>query len=83
MYGCDVWPLRLREDRRLRIYENRILRRIFRPEGYANGECRSLQDEELHTSYRSPYVVRVIKSRRLRWAGHVAIMEKVGMLLKC
>ena len=72
LYGCETWCLTLREERRLRVFENRILRRIFGP----NGEWRRLHNEELHSLYCSPNIVSVIKSRRLRWAGHVARMEK-------
>ena len=60
----------------LRVFANRILRRIFRPKRNENGECRRLHNEKLHSLYRSPNIVRVIKSRRLRWAGHVARMEE-------
>ena len=62
--------------RRLRVFENRILRRIFGPKRDANGEWRRLHNEELHSLYRSPSIARVIKSSRLRWAGHVARMEE-------
>ena len=55
---------------------NRILRRIFGPKRDENGEWRRLHKEELHSLYRSPNIVRAIKSRRLRWAGHVARMEE-------
>ena len=65
----------LREEFRLRVFENRILRRIFGPKRDENGEWRRFHNEELHSLYRSPNIVRVIKSRRLRWAGHVARME--------
>ena len=68
LYGCETWSLTLREECRLRVFENRILRRIFGP--------RRDKNEELHSLYRSPNIVRVIKSRRLRWAGHVARMEE-------
>ena len=70
------WPLTLREESRLRVFENRILRGIFGPQRDENGEWRRLYNEELHSLYRSPNIVRVIKSRRLRWAGHVARMEE-------
>ena len=76
LYGCETWSLTLREEKRLRVFENRILRRIFRPKRDENGEWRRLHNEELHSLYRSPNIVRVIKSRRLRWAGHVARMEE-------
>ena len=74
--SCETWSLTLREESRLRVFENRILRRIFRPKRDENGEWRRLHNEELHSLYRSPNIVRVIKSRRLRWAGHVARMEE-------
>ena len=61
---------------RLRVLENRILSRIFGPKRYANGEWRRLHDEELHCLYLSTNIIRVIKSRRLRWASHVARMEE-------
>ena len=70
---------RLREECRLRLFENRILRRIFGPKRDENGEWgewRRLDTEELHSLYRSPNIVGVIKSRRLRCAGHVAKMEE-------
>jgi hypothetical protein len=60
----------------LRVFENRILRRIFGPKRDENGEWRSLHNEKLHSLYRSPNLVRVIKSRKLRWAGHVARIEE-------
>jgi hypothetical protein len=76
LYGCETWSLTLREERRLRVFENRNLGRIFGPKRDENGEWRRLHNEELHSLYRSPNIVRVIKSRRLRWAGHVARMEE-------
>ena len=74
LYGCEAWSLTSREERRLRVFENRILRLIFGPKRDAN-VWRRLHNEEFHSLYRSPNIVRVIKSRRLRWAGHVARME--------
>ena len=76
LYGCETWSLILRGESRLRVFEKRILRRIFGPKRDENGEWRKLHNEELHSLYLSPNIVRVIKSRRLRWAGHVARMEE-------
>ena len=76
LYGCETWSLTLREVSRLRVFENRIVRRIFGPKRDDNWDWRSLHNEKLHSLYRSLNVVRVIESRRLRWAGHVARMEE-------
>ena len=76
LYGCKTWSITLREEYRPRIFENRILRRIFEPKRDENGEWRRLHNEKLHSSYRLPNKVRVIISRRLRWAGHLARMEE-------
>ena len=62
---------------RLRVFENRVLRRIFGPKrNGVTGEWRKLHNEELNSLYSSPNIVRVTKSRRMRWAGHVARMEE-------
>jgi hypothetical protein len=63
----------LREERGLRVFEKRMLR-IFGPKREVDGSWRKLQNDELHTLYCSPNIVRMIKSRRMRWAGHVARM---------
>ena len=66
LYGCDTWSLTLREERRLRMSENRTLRIIFRPErDGVTREWRKLHNEELYDQYSSPKIVRVIKSRRM------------------
>jgi hypothetical protein len=66
----------LREGRRLKVFENRVLRRIFGPKMEEDGSWRKLHNDELHSLYSSPNIVRVIKSRRMRWAGHVARMGR-------
>ena len=64
-------------EHRLRVFENRVLRRVFGPRRHgATGQWRKLHNEELNDLYSSPNIVRMIKSRRLRWAGHVARMEE-------
>jgi len=75
LYGCETLLLTLREERKLRVFENIALRRIFGPRrDEIMGELRRLHNEELNNLYSSPNVVRVIKSRRMRWAEHVAHM---------
>jgi hypothetical protein len=67
----------LGEDHRLRVSENRVLRRIFGPKREEDVSWRNLHNDELHSLYSSPNIVRVIKSRRMRWDGHVARMGEV------
>ena len=77
LYGSETWSLTLRKERRLRVFENRVQRGIFGPRrNEGTREWRKLHNEELTDLYCSPSIVRVIKSRRTRWAGHVARMEK-------
>jgi hypothetical protein len=76
-FSCgSVWSLTLREEHRLRVLENRVLRRIFGSErDEVTGGWRKLHNEELHNLYSSPSIIRMTKSRRIRWAGHVARMH--------
>jgi hypothetical protein len=66
LYGCETWSLTLREEHRLRVFQNRVLRKIFGPKREEDGSWRKLHNDELHNLYSSPNIVRVIKSRRMR-----------------
>jgi hypothetical protein len=80
LYGCETWSLTLREDHRLRVLENRVLRRIFGPNrDEVTGGCRKFYSIELDNLYSLPNIIRMIKSRRMRWGGHVARMGRRGM----
>jgi hypothetical protein len=81
LYGCETWSLTLREKQRLRVFEHRVLRRIFGPKvDGVTGRWRRLHHEVLHDLYSSPSIIRIIKSRTVRWVGHVAQMgEKRSM----
>jgi hypothetical protein len=75
LYGCETWSLTVREEYKLRVFENRVLRRIFGPKrDGVTGGWRKLHNEELHNLYSSPSIIRIIKARRMRWAGHLARM---------
>jgi hypothetical protein len=76
LYGCKTLSLTLCEDHRLRVFENRVLRMIFGPKREEDGSWRKLHNDELHSLCSSPNIVRVITSRSMRWAGHVARMGK-------
>jgi hypothetical protein len=75
LYGCETLSRTLREEQRRRVYENRVLRRISGPRrDEVMGGWRKLHNEELRDLYSSPSITRIMKSRRLRWAGHVVRM---------
>jgi hypothetical protein len=73
LYGCETWYLIVREEHKLRLFQNRVLRRIF---GLKRNEAmeglRKLHNEELRDLYSSPSIIRIIKSRRVKWEGHIA-----------
>jgi hypothetical protein len=72
-YGCETWSLTLREEHRLRVFENRVLRKIFGPKrDEVTGKWRKFHYAQLHNMYSSPDTLRQIKSRRMRWAGLLA-----------
>jgi hypothetical protein len=78
LYGCETWALTMKEEGTLRVFKNRVLRRILGPKrNEGTGEWRRLHNEKLYTLYSSPSIIRVIKSRR--WAEHVAcVREREG-----
>jgi hypothetical protein len=77
VYGCETWSLILKEERRLRVFENRVLRGIFGPKrDEVTGEWRKLHSEELNDLYSTTNIARVIRSRRMRWAWDVARMRE-------
>jgi hypothetical protein len=82
LHGCETWSLTLREEHRLKVFENRVLRRIFVPKrDEVTGEWRKLHNKELRDLYSSPSKIRIIKSRRMRWTGHVARMRTRGTII--
>jgi hypothetical protein len=80
LYGCEPWSLTLREEHRLRVFENRVLRKIFGPKrDEVISGWRKLRDEKLHNLYCSPSIIRITESRMMRRAGNVARMwEKMN-----
>jgi hypothetical protein len=83
LYGCDIWSVTLREGQRLRLFENRVLRTIFGPKREeVAGSWRRLHNVEFHNLHASPNVIRVIKWRRMKWAGYVARTEETRSAYK-
>jgi hypothetical protein len=83
LYGCETWSLTLREEHRLRMFENRVLRRIFGPKrDEVMGERRKFHNEELHNLYSFPDIIMQVKSRRMRWEGHVTRMGEERKVYK-
>jgi hypothetical protein len=79
LYGCETWSLSLKVKHRLRVFVNRVLRGIFGPKrDEVTGEWRKLRNERLRDLYSSPSIIRIIKPRRMRWAGHVARLGRKG-----
>jgi hypothetical protein len=76
LYGYETWSLIFGEEHRLRVFKNRVLRRIFGPKREEDGSWRKLHNDELHNLYSSPNIVRVVKLRRMRCAVHVARMGR-------
>jgi hypothetical protein len=73
LYGCETWSLILREEHRLRVFESRVLKVILVPKrDEVTGGCRKLHNEEVCDLYSSPSIIRIIKSRRMKWTEHVA-----------
>jgi hypothetical protein len=76
LYGCETWSLTLRQEYKLRVFENRALRRIFGPKrDGVTGRRRKLHKEEPHEFQSSSSIIKIMKPRRMRWTGHVARME--------
>jgi hypothetical protein len=79
LYGCETWSLTLKEEHRLRVFENKVLRTISEPNrDEVTGGWRKLRNEELHNLYSSPSIIRMIKSRRMKWSSHVARVGKTS-----
>jgi hypothetical protein len=80
LYGFETWSLTLKEEHRLRVFEDKVLRRVFGPKSdEVTGGRRKPHNDELRDLYSSPSIIRILKSMRIRWAGHVARMEKREM----
>jgi hypothetical protein len=82
LYGYQTWSLTLKEEHRLRVFEKRVLRRIFGPKwDEVTGEWRKLHNKEIHDLHSSPSIIRIIKSQRRRWAGHAERMGRRRTLI--
>jgi hypothetical protein len=80
LYGCATWSLTVREEHGVRVFENRVLRRIYGLKRVEmTGGSRKLCNEELHNLYSLPSIIRMLKSRRMRWSWHIARMGRRGM----
>jgi hypothetical protein len=77
LYGCETWSLTLREEHRLKVFENRVQRIFGLNREEVTGGWRTLHNEELHNMYASPNIVKVMKSRRMRWERNVACMVEM------
>jgi hypothetical protein len=83
LHGCEIWSLTFRDKHRLRVFENRVLKRIFRPRrDKVTGDWRNLYNEALRDLYSSPSIIRIIKSRSIRRAAHVAEMGRRGTCIR-
>jgi hypothetical protein len=83
LYGCETWSLILREEHTLRLFDNRVLRKMFGPKrDELEGGWRKLHNEELRNLNSSPSIIRMIKSRRMRWAGYTVRMGRRGMHIR-
>jgi hypothetical protein len=80
--GCETWCMTLRDEHKLKVIENRVLRTIYGPKRFGvTGGWRKRRNEDLHNLYSSPNIIRIIKSSRMKWAGHVARMGGRGMCI--
>jgi hypothetical protein len=84
LYGCETFSLTLKKEHRLRLFENRVLRRIFgQRRDEVTAERRKLHNEELHDMYSSRIIIRIMKSRKMRWSEYVARMGRRGTRIGC
>jgi hypothetical protein len=80
LYACETWSLILKEEHRWEMLENRVLKKIFGSKrDEVMGGWRKLHNEELHNLYSLTSIIRIVTSRRMRWAGHVTRMGRLGL----